>query len=82
MPFCRTGFQINLFLPSEAHLLQTLNFFVLSTLEKYHQISRGGPWSATHVLGGITFGKKMRPFDIFEEWLTNRPYKCLQVLFA
>ena len=51
MPFCKTGFYRNLFLPLEAHLLQT---FYRSTLEKYYQISRSGPWSRTR---GITFRK-------------------------
>ena len=36
VPSGRTGFHINLFLSLEANLLQTFNFFVLSTLEKYH----------------------------------------------
>ena len=51
VPFCKTGFYRNLFLPLEAHLLQT---FYRSTLEKYYQISRSGPWSRTR---GITFRK-------------------------
>ena len=57
MPFCRTGFEIKLFLPLEANLLKTLNFFVLKTLENYHQISHSGPWSATYDFGVITFCK-------------------------
>ena len=50
MPFCRTSFQKNLFLPLDGHCCRLL--------KKYNQISRTGPWSATHDLGGITFRKK------------------------
>ena len=33
------------------HIAVDSEFFVLSTLEKYHQISLSGPWSATYDLG-------------------------------
>ena len=32
------------------HIAVDSEFFVLSTLEKYHQISLSGPWSATYDL--------------------------------
>ena len=56
MLFCSTGFQIKRSLPLEANLLKT-EFFVLTTLENYHQISHSGPWSATYDFGVITFCK-------------------------
>ena len=39
-------------------LLQTPFFLFYLLLKRYNQISRSGPWSATHDLGGITFRKK------------------------
>ena len=45
MPFCRTGFEIKLNLSKFA---EDFEFFVLKTLENYHQISHSGPWSATY----------------------------------
>ena len=54
------------------HIAADFESFVLSTLEKYHQISRSGPWSATYDLGWIKLGK-----ICFE----NLPFTCLQVLF-
>ena len=49
MPFYRTGFQINLFLPLEAHCCSLFLF--------YRNFAYCGPWSATCDLGGITFRK-------------------------
>ena len=53
MPFCRTGFHINLFLLLEAYCCRLWEFFVLSSLEKNHQMLRSGPWSSTYDLGWI-----------------------------
>ena len=55
VPFCRTGFQISFC--CWKHIAVDSEFFVLSTLEKYHQISLSGPWSATYDLGWIKLPK-------------------------
>ena len=34
---------------------EDFEFFVLTTLENYHQISHSGPWSANYDFGVITF---------------------------
>jgi len=60
VPFCRTGFQINLFLLLDAYCCTLWEFFVLSTLEKNHQMLRSGPWSLTYDLGWIK-NKKSSP---------------------
>ena len=39
------------------HIAVDSEFSVLSTLEKYHQISLSGPWSATYDLGWIKLPK-------------------------
>ena len=58
MPFCRTSFRINLFMPLEAHRCRLRIFLFYRLSKKYNQISRSGPWSAIHNLSGITFRKK------------------------
>ena len=64
------------------HIALDSEFFVLSTLEKYHQISLSCPWSATYDLGWIKLRKIKRDSAfVFKKCFENRPYTCLQVLF-
>ena len=64
------------------HIAVDSEFFVLSTLEKYHQISLSCPWSATYDLGWIKLRKIKRDSAfVFKKCFENRPYTCLQVLF-
>ena len=60
MPFCRTSFQINRFLPLEAHCCR-LRIFCLT--DSWKNITKFcvlvlGPRPIGHDLGGITFRKK------------------------
>ena len=55
VPFCRTGFQISFC--CWKHIAVDSEFFVLSTLEKSHQISLSDPCSATFDLGWIKLPK-------------------------
>ena len=55
--------------------------FVLSTLEKYYQILRSGPWSATYDLGGITFRKIKGDAFVFEECLKIFPIHVYKFSF-
>jgi len=41
----------------ESKFAEDFKFFVLCTLEKYHQILRSGPWSATYDFVVSTFCK-------------------------
>ena len=56
MPFSEQVFRSTYFCCWK-HIAVDSEFFVLSTLENYHQISLSGPWSATYDLGWIKLCK-------------------------
>ena len=58
MPFCRTSFQINLFLPLEALCCRLRIFCFTDSWKNITKFCVLVLWSATHDLGGITFRKK------------------------
>ena len=64
--FLRGRFSDETFSAVGSKFTADFEFFVLSTLEKYHQISRSGPWSATYGFGVITFSKINETFRLMK----------------
>ena len=63
VPFCRSGFQINLFLLLEAYCCRLWIFCFIDSWKISPNISLSGPWSATYDLGWMKLrkNKKRRP---------------------